>query len=49
MTFVTDEAIQVHLATKDIHAGFNARQNAHPVAIGHIVYRGDDIGAFKAQ
>ena len=49
VAFVTDGAIQMHLATKDIHAGFNSGQIVNPVATGHIAYRCDDIEAFKAH
>ena len=49
VAFVTDGAIQMHLATKDIHAGFNSGQIVNPVERGHIAYRCDDIEAFKAH
>lgn len=47
VAFVSDGAIQMHLAQKDIHAGFNARQFVNPVSRGHIAFRTDDIAAFK--
>lgn len=49
VAFVTDGDIQMHLAQKDIHAGFNTGQIVNPVARGHIAYRTDDLAAFKAQ
>ena len=47
VAFVTDGAIQMHLAQKDIHAGFYSGQTVNPVSRGHIAYRTDDIEAFK--
>ena len=49
VAFVTDGAIQMHLAQKDVLAGFNAGQMVNPVSHGHIAYRTDDIAAFKAH
>lgn len=47
VAFVSDGAIQMHLAQKDIHAGFNAQQFVNPVSHGHIAFRTDDIASFK--
>lgn len=47
VAFVSDGAIQMHLAQKDIHAGFNALQFVNPVSRGHIAFRTDDIASFK--
>ncbi|WP_204112944.1 VOC family protein [Shimia biformata] len=47
VAFVWDGDIQLHLAQKDIHAGFNTGQIVNPVSRGHIAYRTDDIEAFK--
>ena len=47
VAFVSDGAIQMHLAQKDIHAGFNAKQFVNPVSRGHIAFRTDDIASFK--
>jgi len=47
VAFVSDGAIQMHLAQKDIHAGFNAQQYVNPVSRGHIAFRTYDIAAFK--
>ena len=49
VAFVTDGAIQTHLAQKDVLAGFNSGQTVNPVSHGHIAYRTDDIEAFKAH
>ena len=47
VAFVSDGAIQMHLAQKDVHAGFNAQQFVNPVSRGHIAFRTDDIASFK--
>ena len=47
VAFVSDGAIQMHLAQKDIHAGFNSQQFVNPVSRGHIAFRTDDIASFK--
>ena len=47
VAFVTDGAIQVHLAQQDIEAGFKTGQIVNPVVRGHVAYRTDDIAAFK--
>ena len=49
VAFVSDGHIQMHLAQKDVLAGFNAGQMVNPVARGHIAYRTDDLAAFKAH
>lgn len=49
VAFVTDGAIQTHLAQKDVMAGFNTGKIVNPVSHGHIAYRTDDIAAFKAH
>jgi len=49
VAFVTDGAIQMHLAQKDPLAGFRAGQTVNPVSHGHIAYRTDDLAAFKAH
>ena len=49
VAFVTDGAIQTHLAQKDPLAGLNAGQMVNPVSHGHIAYRTDDLEAFKAH
>ena len=49
VAFVTDGAIQTHLATRDPLAGIRAGQSINPVSQGHIAYRTDDLTAFKAH
>ena len=49
VAFVTDGAIQTHLAQKDPLAGFHAGQMVNPVSHGHIAYRTDDLVSFKAH
>ncbi|MEO3417256.1 VOC family protein [Roseovarius sp. CAU 1744] len=49
VAFVSDGDIQVHLARRDVMAGFNTGQIVNPVARGHIAYRTDDLAAFKAH
>lgn len=49
VAFISDGAIQTHLAQKDPLAGFRAGQIVNPVARGHIAYRTDDLDAFKAH
>lgn len=49
VAFVTDGAIQMHLAERDVLAGFKASKIVNPVAKGHIAYRTDDLDAFIAH
>ena len=49
VAFVTDGAIQMHLAQKDVQAGFNTGQIVNPLSRGHIAYRTDNLAAFKAH
>jgi catechol 2,3-dioxygenase-like lactoylglutathione lyase family enzyme len=49
VAFLSDGAIQTHLAQKDMHAGFRAGQVVNPVSRGHIAYRCDDLDAFIAR
>ena len=49
VAFVSDGAIQVHLATRDVEAGFQTELIVNPVSRGHIAYRCDDLATFKAQ
>ena len=49
VAFVTDGDMHLHLARKDVQAGFRTGQIVNPVARGHIAYRTDDIEAFKAH
>lgn len=49
VAFVSDGAIQTHLAQRDVLAGFRTGQTVNPVSHGHIAYRTDDLAAFKAH
>ena len=49
VAFVTDGDIQMHLAERDVLAGFATGQIVNPVSRGHIAYRTDDLEAFKAH
>jgi len=49
VAFVTDGAIQTHLAQKDVLAGFRSGHSVNPVSRGHIAYRTDDLDAFIAH
>jgi catechol 2,3-dioxygenase-like lactoylglutathione lyase family enzyme len=49
VAFVTDGAIQTHLAQRDVLAGFSTGHIVNPVSQGHIAYRTDDIAAFMAH
>lgn len=49
VAFVSDGAIQTHLAEKDVLAGFNADKIVNPLERGHIAYRTDDLDAFIAH
>lgn len=49
VAFVSDGAMHLHLARKDVGAGFRTGQIVNPVARGHIAYRTDDLAAFIAH
>ena len=49
VAFVSDGAIQTHLAQRDVMAGFRTGQIVNPVEKGHIAYRTDDLEAFKSH
>lgn len=49
VAFVSDGHIQMHLAQKDVLAGFRAGHIVNPVSHGHIAYRTDDLDTFKAH
>ena len=46
--FATDGAMQMHLAERDLTVAFRNGEVINPVERGHIAFRTDDIGAFKA-
>jgi glyoxylase I family protein len=49
VAFVSDGAIQHHLAQKDLGVGFKTGSVINPLEKGHIAYRTDDLAAFKAH
>ena len=49
VAFVSDGAIQHHLAQKDLGVGFRTGSVINPLEKGHIAYRTDDLAAFKAH
>ena len=49
VAFVSDGHLQMHLAQKDVLAGFRAGHIVNPVSHGHIAYRTDDLDTFKAH
>lgn len=49
VAFVTDGAIQTHIAERDVLAGFKTGHIVNAVSRGHIAYRTDDLEAFKAH
>lgn len=49
VAFVSDGHMHLHIARKDVQAGFRTGQLVNPVMAGHIAYRTDDLAGFKAQ
>ena len=49
VAFVTDGAVQTHIAQRDVLAGFKTGHIVNAVARGHIAYRTDDLDAFIAH
>lgn len=49
VAFVSDGDIQMHLAERDVLAGFHTGHAVNPVDRGHIAYRTDDLDGFKAH
>ena len=49
VAFVSDGHIQMHLAQKDVLAGFRVGHVVNPVFHGHIAYRTDGLDTFKAH
>ncbi len=47
VTFLDDGHMHLHVARKDVEAGFRTDQIVNPVSQGHVAYRCDDIEAFK--
>ena len=49
VAFVSDGAIQVHIAEQDLGVGFRTGNAVNPVHRGHIAFRTDDIAAVKRR
>lgn len=49
VSFVTDGTTQMHLAQRDLGAGFRTGQAINPLERGHIAFRTDDIATFKER
>lgn len=49
VAFCTDGAMEVHIAERDLEAGFRTGQAVNPLERGHIAFRTDDIAAFKRR
>ncbi len=49
VAFLGDGHMHLHVARKDVDAGFRTGHIVNPVAHGHVAYRTDDIEAFKAH
>lgn len=49
VSFVTDGAMQMHLAERDLGAAFRTGNSVNPLERGHIAFRTDDIAAFKKR
>ena len=49
VAFVTDGAMQMHIAEKDMNIGFRTGQVVNPVQRGHIAFRTDDIEGIKRR
>jgi len=49
VAFLSDGAMQFHVAQKDLRVGFRTKQFVNPVERGHIAFRTDDIASFKKR
>lgn len=49
VAFMTDGAIQFHLAEKDLEIGFKTGKGLNPLDRGHIAFRTSDIDGVKAK
>jgi glyoxylase I family protein len=49
VAFITDGALQMHIAEKDMQIGFRTGKVVNPVHKGHIAFRTDDLDAFKKR
>lgn len=49
VVFLSDGAMQFHVAQKDLGVSFRTKQFVNPVERGHIAFRTDDIASFKKR
>ena len=49
VAFISDGAIQMHIAEKDMQIGFRTGKVVNPVHRGHIAFRTDDLDAFRKR
>lgn len=49
VAFLTDGAIEFHLAKRDLELGFRMKQHINPLDRGHFCFRTDDIEGFKRR
>lgn len=49
VAFVSDGAVQMHLAEQDFGIGFRTGNVVNPLERGHIAFRTDDIAAVKQR
>lgn len=49
VAFLSDGHMHLHIARKDVQAGFRTGQIVNPVMRGHIAYRTEDLAAFEAH
>jgi len=49
VAFITDGAVQMHIAEKDMQIGFRTGKVVNPVERGHIAFRTDDLDAFRKR
>lgn len=47
--FLTDGAVEFHIAKKDVDLGFRMQQIINPVERGHFCFRTDDVDALKRR
>lgn len=47
--FLTDGAVEFHLARRDVDLGFRMKHVINPLDRGHFCFRTDDIDAFKRR
>ncbi len=47
--FLSDGAVEFHLARRDVDLGFRMKHTINPLDRGHFCFRTDDIEAFKRR